>query len=529
MVLLFGCFNVVEGSTITTFATHLMVWQDRNQGWYSPTNTSGYRIQSPGGELRSIDWLNETLSTYHLEQVKSAGISAVIVDLTNSFGEFLPHIPVLQRICSKLGGLQLAAQVAGSVSDVERQAGVVWNALVAPTPNNTKTYWRVHSKPVLVVYVERETYDAIQNAGTKLPNLAQFDVRWSSGEDSNPGKWGWQVEPWVGFEPSADSMFITPSTGHDPLKVGSKWRKSLAWLDYGMLLALKYKPRVVIVGSYDDVMERNAWLVADTSEGTPPERQMRDMTGAISSDAFYNRVKQWIRGTPRTMMRTGAVLPDGAYHIGPSNDVGDHVILNSSQSLFLPETGAALISTAATGARRDVLHWYTSCNVCGRQVCSPGCQPHCCMAVANATQRFFVGATRAQLGCDTMAVRKDAALVCDDGKIFGVQNGTAPLFWLSHAGNNSYHIFALNTGLVLTAQGGTVTQQWPTANSASQLWRLEGVTADSLTVVSSNIDTELEWRMNQEGSVALEPAPGTRWAFRATPAARTASELHLHS
>ena len=54
----------------------------------------------------------------------------------------------------------------------------------------------------------------------------------SSGEDSNPGKWGWQIEPWVGFEPSAESMFITPSTGHDPLKVASNWRKSLAVCEY---------------------------------------------------------------------------------------------------------------------------------------------------------------------------------------------------------------------------------------------------------------------------------------------------------
>ena len=202
-----------------TFATHLMVWQDHNQEWWSSLNSSGYRIRSPHGEMRSIDWLNHTLAEFHLTQVKRAGIRAVIVDLTNSFSEFLPHMPALQRICAMLG-LWLAAQVAGSVSDIERHADAVWNTLVSPPPvNDTHTYWRVGPKPVLVVYTVRETYEQIRKGGAALPYLSRFDVRWSSGEDSNPGKWGWQVEPWVGFEPSTDCMFLTPSTGHDPLKV----------------------------------------------------------------------------------------------------------------------------------------------------------------------------------------------------------------------------------------------------------------------------------------------------------------------
>ena len=283
-------------------------------------------------------------------------------------------------------------------------------------------------------------------------------------------------------------------------------------MDYGMLLARKFKPAVVVVGSYDDVVERNAWLIADTSEATPPERQMRDFTGAISLEAFYNRVKEWItEGTPAVV--AGGMLPDGAYMIGPQGStLKDMLMMDSSQSLFLPLVGAALVTAAATSSRRDILHWYTSCKQCGRHVCSPACEPNCCTPVSNATQRYFAGATLDQMGCDAAVVPTNSSLVCSAGKIFGVQNGTAPLFWLSHAGNDSYRIFAVNTGLVLTQQGGAasmVTQEWPVAASAAQLWRLERAAANSLRVSGSSPD--LQWQLSQ-GRVVLGPVGG-QWSF----------------
>ena len=494
-------------------ATHLMVWQDHAQtSWWSPLNSSGYRVLSPQNEMRSVDWLNETLAAFHLDQVKSAGIEAVIVDLTNSFGEFLPRMPKIQRLCAARG-LMLAAQVAGSAADIEVHAQLLWDTLVVP-PDNQTNYWRIDSKPVLVLYTLRETYAQVKSQGG--PYSSRFDVRWSSGEDSNPGKWGWQIEPWVGFEPSAESMFITPSTGHDPLKVAANWRKSLAWFDYGMLLAAKLRPAVVVVGSYDDVAERNAWLVADTSEDVPPERQMRDYDGALSNDALYNRVRAWSSGRPPASV-PGGMLRDGAYRIR-SIDAVMGLMLASTESSYVPSVGAKLVAASPSSGRRNVLHWYTSCEQCGRQVCRPGCEPYCCTQVADARRQYFDGATVSQIGCGPV-LPTSAPLVCSGSDIYGVQNGTAPLFWLSHAGNSTYRIFALSTGLLLSSAqqdgrgiiGTAVTQEWPKAHSLAQLWVLEGSSADGFHVGSTG-ESQLQWELSKQGGVVLG-AEGERWTF----------------
>jgi hypothetical protein len=90
------------------------------------------------------------------------------------------------------------------------------------------------------------------------------------------------------------------------------WRKSLAWLDYNFALARKSNPAYVIVGSYDDPTERNAWLISDTAH-CELGRQMRDKTGALSSSAYYDRVREWVAGKPA--VEPGGLLRDGAYRM----------------------------------------------------------------------------------------------------------------------------------------------------------------------------------------------------------------------
>merc|ERR1712178_330507 len=138
-----------------------------------------------------------------------------------------------------------------------------------------------------------------------------------------------------------------------------------------MLVALSNNAKIVVMGSYDDVVERNAWLVADTSD-VPLERQMRGTDGALSTTAFYERVKEWAHRIPSSA--ADGPLSDGAYMIlGSGAAAGGLMMQGNSAAVNTP-----LVAVTPDSGRRDILHWYSSCNQCGRSVCQPTCQPHCC-------------------------------------------------------------------------------------------------------------------------------------------------------
>ena len=539
-------------------ATHLMIWQSSSEPWWTAGNSSGYRVLSPGGERRSIDWLNASLAPFYLDQVAGAGVGAVIVDLTNEFGKFLPRVPALVSLCAARG-LRLAVQVAGSAADVEAHAAAVWQTLLANGTGGNNTYLTLEQeggggggfakkpvvpKPVLVVYVTRPVWDAVR-AAPAGSYTARFGLRWSSGEDSNPGKWGWQIEPFVGPEPSREAVFATPSTGHQQGEP-SRWRKSLALLDFGMLVARRSAAQVVVLGSYDDVSERNAWLVADTS-GAPPERQMRGADGALSEGAFFQRVRAWARGGTPVPVGGGA-LRDGAYRIRVVGAVAAGAAAGAAaaaaaaaasggsgggaqQQLLMMQgndgaIGAPLVRAGSAGAgRRDVLHRFGGCTECGagRDVCEPGCEPHCCTPVANLSAAYYVGATVEQQGsCGNQALTpaSSAPLVCDGGGggsgIYSVQNGTATLFWLYHQGGGAYRVLPLNSGLALArpdaaaaaaASGGAqlVSQQLQSPES-SQHWCLQSAAAPGANDAAFHVvacaggDT---WQLGSDGAVKL--------------------------
>lgn len=92
--------------------------------------------------------------------------------------------------------------------------------------------------------------------------------RWcgASGEDSKADKWGWQIVPQDGPMLSGDSMFVTPSIAwNSPQGSAGSWRKSLAMLDFCFLARNEAKPKYTIVGSMDDLFERNGWGIMDTT------------------------------------------------------------------------------------------------------------------------------------------------------------------------------------------------------------------------------------------------------------------------
>jgi hypothetical protein len=292
----------------TTYATWIMVWDSHTEKWWKPADSDGARA-FVGGKWQAIDWADTAQTNEYLDDIKKAGIQVVIADLTNGWGWLNSRCVDIQGLCvQKDLKFCVAENSSGDVATFETHAHDIWDNFAGPAAPHPQTYLRYHGKPLIVCYGIRAWFNAYQQSAG--PWRGKFNLVWSSGEDSNKDKWGWQLEPLVGSIPSKDSMFVTSSIKWK--NSDATWRKSLAWLDYNFALAKRQKPDFIIVGSYDDIFERNSWLVADTA-ACIPGRQMRDPTGAISATAYYDRVRQWIRGQPSVV--PGGRLKDGSYQM----------------------------------------------------------------------------------------------------------------------------------------------------------------------------------------------------------------------
>ncbi len=318
----------------TTYATWLMVWNGHTESWWKPTDYDGAKV-SVSGKWQAIDWADNGQIAEYLDNCKKAGIQVVIADLTNGWGWLDARCQFIQLLCAQKGlKFCVAENSSGDTAKFEAHAQDIWNHFAGPQAAHPETYFVYHGKPLIVCYGIREWVNAYRNSTG--PNRSRFNLTWSSGEDSEKDKWGWQLEPWIGSVPSRDSMFVTSS-----VKWSAKdadWRKSLACLDYNFALAKEQQPAFIIVGSYDDISERNSWLVADTSQCLPG-RQMRDKSGALSSTAYYDRVTQWIAGMPPVVLN--GPLRDGAYRIVSRSD-GKAISLVNTDSQPHSGTDAAV-------------------------------------------------------------------------------------------------------------------------------------------------------------------------------------------
>ncbi|MBV9864724.1 MAG: RICIN domain-containing protein [Abitibacteriaceae bacterium] len=293
----------------TTYATWLMVWNGHTEKWWKPTDYEGARVYV-GGTWKAIDWADNSQINEYLDNCKKAGIQLVIVDLTNGWGWLNTRSQYMQSLCAQKGlKFCVAENSLGNAATFETHAQDIWNNFAGPTAPHAPTYVTDGGKSLIVCYSTREWFHTINSSPG--PWRSKFKVVWASGEDSDANKWGWQLEPWIGSVPSPEAMFVTSAIKWNSTDE-TMWRKSLAWLDYNFALAKSKSPAYIIVGSYDDIHERNSWLVADTANCIPG-CQMRDQAGAISTTAYYQRVQQWIAGTPPSV--PGGYLRDGAYRV----------------------------------------------------------------------------------------------------------------------------------------------------------------------------------------------------------------------
>ncbi len=299
----------------TVFATWIMIWDASTEThWWKASDTEGVKVLV-NGKMQSINWNDKAHIQFYVNEIKNAGIDLIIVDFTNGFAWKWQALMV-QKLCLE-NGMKFAIALNPQMGNMaESQCKMVWDDYAAPEAPFSSAYFYKDGNPLVVFYTTRAGYNNSMAEQTEY--RVKFTGVWASGEDGDKDKWGWQLEPQKGVIPSDDAMYVTSSIDFDsPYAVtDDKWRHSLAWLDYNFGLAVKNDPKNIIVGSYDDVHERNLWMKADTS-GAVRGRQLRDIYGDISTDAYYDRVCSWIRdGKPETV--PGGLIPDGGYRVASS-------------------------------------------------------------------------------------------------------------------------------------------------------------------------------------------------------------------
>ena len=343
--------SLIGQARATTYATWIMVWYGHDQAWWNANAPDGLKNQI-NGQWKTLDWADNSLVEAYLDGIKEAGVGVVIADLTNGWNWLDARCRFIQSLCAKKGlKFCIAENSTGNTTTFESHAADVWKNFAGPDATNHEVYFQYQGKPLIVCYAVRDWFNSYLKI--ESPFRSRFSLVWASGEDSNINKWGWQLEPWVGSVPSDDAMFVTSSVRWNPAD-GAMWRKSLAWLDYNFALAKQNNPAYIMVASYDDPSERNSWLASDTSH-CEPSRQMHDKTGALSTSAYYDRVREWIFGKPAVV--PGGLVRDGAYRIfnrGHSKPLG---ILNTGKS-NQGAPGAVLVAGARAKAPLGLFWFY---------------------------------------------------------------------------------------------------------------------------------------------------------------------------
>jgi autotransporter-associated beta strand protein len=311
----------------TTYATWCMIWIDHTAGWWNPTNYHG--VSNFMGLYPSIDWANTNYVISSLNFIQAAGVNTVICDLSNGWGWLNSRVQYIQSLMVS-NGMKLCVAL-GNTPDVptfESRCKDVWNLFAGPSAPYQSTYQFKDQKPVIVCYDVLSKFNA--EVASTGPYRQRFTLVWGAGESGANYKdnWGWQLIPSVGPSPSADSVYVTPSVKWASHAVSlDLWRKSQAWLDYSFKVAKDSNPVFTIVSSFDDVSECNGWAPCDTSNANLIGTQMRDITGAVNLTNYYNRVREWILGTPSAV--PGGSIYDGCYVV---------TNLNSGKSLNMPNS-----------------------------------------------------------------------------------------------------------------------------------------------------------------------------------------------
>ncbi|MBP3388524.1 MAG: RICIN domain-containing protein [Clostridia bacterium] len=395
--------------------TWLNVWNGSTEFWWADlaktTSVNGIKMNI-NGTYTCMDSNNSIHRKAIATAAFEAGIDALAMDLTNGYAGWRSAASGYQRLCYENGKKFTVAVHPTDATSLEQMCRMIWLSYAGPgMAAYSSAYLYKDGKPLMILYCTAGEFAAATSATSTYAK--KFTFHWASGEDSQKDKWGWQIEPQDGPMASEDSMFITPSVNwNSPQGHSETWRSSLAMLDFCFLAATEYDPQFWVIGSMDDMFERNGWMKMDTTNAFYQTRldpdptlyvtsgkglQLRDVNGAVSTDVYYERVKSWNTGTVKPYY-AGGLLADGAY----------------------------TLKNVQSGKGFGVIR-------------------------PNAHQANDVGAA-----------------------FYPGRNLTTDMetyYWFYHLGNNVYRIIKLSSGLSLEDENGTLVQKW-TDTTAAQKWKV---------------------------------------------------------
>lgn len=309
----------------TLYGTWLNVWFSSSESWWKSDNYYGQTTIMPNNTWSAPDWNNAEWRKMVYIDLKNAGINFIVTDNTN--GLYNKSDLVFDDINTQ--NIDLNYCVAFSSRELSSATDMDW--LLNRMKDNK--YLRIDGKPVLVCYVTKSDWITKFQKLTNLyadnvTKLSQFYRVWASGENSGAEKWGWQLEPQDGLISSKVGSFVTNSVNHEEVtsvSTTSYWSMSSAIGDYTFWQARMNPSNYVIVGSYDDLSERNGWMpmqtVAAMSDGnkkfnpTTGIQLFNTKTGKPDDPYFLrNRTENWIKGKSLTLV-SGGNIPDGIYSI----------------------------------------------------------------------------------------------------------------------------------------------------------------------------------------------------------------------
>lgn len=293
--------------------TWIMIWNGSTEKWWKESDYHGCKILVDGKWV-ATNWNDDKQIDLFCAAMRDAGINVIAVDFTNGF-RWERQAKRVQEFCYDNGMKFVLAFNPEGGRSMEAGCRTTWDTYASPAATFRDAYLHKDGKPLVVLYTTKTGYQA--SVGKRGPYGQMFSTVWASGDESANDKWGWQLEPDIGPMGSGDAMFVTGSVKrYGPKREWDEWRRHLAWLDYGFITARRHGTRFVVVGSFDDIHERNAWFVADTTQARQC-LQARGSDGALSTDAYYTRVKEWLAGSPSVVQ--GGLIPDGAYLVKASD------------------------------------------------------------------------------------------------------------------------------------------------------------------------------------------------------------------
>lgn len=310
------------------YATWLNVWISSAGSWTSEDHWHGVTVNHGDNVWKSINWENQAWRNIVFKDLVNAGINLVITDNTNGL-----H-PTSDKAFKDIenNGYNLKYCVALGNAQLRNENIMKW---VDGIKNNER-YFKLDGKPVIIAYVGKNQWvsdfnhpnlDKLKEYPT-YDYLKNFTFKWASGEDTTPNKWGWILEPEDGYTGGTESALVSPAVKHTSSNTTyTYWSRSMAFLDYSFSVARMYKPKFIIVGSYDDPAERNGWMTMKTANAiSDPDplgkyspisgiQIFSPWTGDTSDETvFRRRVEDWIKGR-KLEEREGGNLPDGIYRI----------------------------------------------------------------------------------------------------------------------------------------------------------------------------------------------------------------------